>query len=85
MSMVDFDASPFPYYQLRPHRVVIPCLVVLIGVEIWMVASLDPHVEPGIVPPTAAHQILSCQVLLCFSFVHVKHEEEQFFRHFRDD
>ena len=84
MSMVDLDTSSFPHDQLGPHRVVVSCLVVLVGVKVGVVASLDPHMEASVVSPATSHQVLGCQVLLSFSFVHVEHEEEKFFGHLGD-
>ena len=85
MSVVDFDASAFSNDQFRAHSVVVACFKFLVGVEIGMVASFDPHVEPGVVSPAAAHEILGGQVLFGFAFMHVEHEEQQLFVHFWDD
>ena len=80
--MIDLDSSPFPHYQLRAHRIVVASLVIFVWIKVRMVASLDPHVETSVVSPAATHQVLGCQVLFCLSFVHVKHEEKEFFWHF---
>lgn len=85
MSVIDLDAPPFPHDQLSAHCVIVASLVVLVWIEVGVVASLDPHVEASIVSPAASHQIFCCQVLLCFPFVHVKHEEEQLLGHLRDN
>ena len=83
--MVDLDPPSFPDDQLCTHSVVVSCLILLIRIEIGVVASLDPHVEPCVVSPASSHQVSCCQVLLGLSFVHVKHEKEKFFRHLGDN
>ena len=82
--MVDLDTPPFPDDQLCTHSVVVSCLILLIRIEIGVVASLDPHVEPRVVSPASSHEVSCCHVLLSFTFVHVKHEEKQLLWHFWD-
>ena len=73
--MVYLYASSFTNNQFRSHGVVVSCFVFFVRVEVGMVASFNPHMESGVVPPTSPHQVSSCQVLLGLSFVHVEHEE----------
>ena len=55
MSMVYLDAPPLSDYQLRPHCVVVSCFKLLVRIKVRMVASLDPHVEAGVVSPASSH------------------------------
>ena len=82
MSMIDLDAPTFSDNQLSSHCVVISSLKLLIGVKVGMIASLDPHMETSVVTPASSHEVSCCQVLFSFSFVHIKHEEKEFFGHF---
>jgi len=80
--VVYFDASPFSNYQLSAHGIVVSCLHIIIGVKVRMIATFYPHVEASVIAPASSHQISGCQILLSFSFVKIKHEEEKLLRHF---
>jgi len=85
MTVVYLNASSFANDQLRSHCEIISSFVLLCKVEVGMSTSLDPHMEFCIVPPSFSHDFTSSQVLLCFSFVNVEHEEKHLFRHLWND
>lgn len=85
MTVVNLNASSLPNNQLRSHCEIISSFVLLCEVEVGMPTSFDPHMEFGIISPSFSHNFTSCQVLLCFSFVNVKHEEKHLFGHLWND
>lgn len=74
--MVNLYASALTNYQLGSHSVVVSCLNIIIRIEIWMIATLDPHMESSVVAPTSSHQVSCSQVLFGLSLVEIEHKEE---------
>lgn len=82
--MIDLDSRLFLNCQVAVHAQVLAGLIVR-PVEGRTGVPPQPDAEPLVKAPGVLHQLLGCQVLLCFALVEVEHEEVDFLGHLGDD